>query len=191
MWHRCLLLSTGTRPGDPFGSAIFNFVMSRVLRRQAAAFRRGSLRVLLGVGFGPCLLAILLPPWSTFLRLPSLTILCAALQLQLLRILLPKLHAVPNSNELSSPAILFNLIILLVCPWDVLANCSHCCLPRERSQTPIHRVGRLLLPLLETGFFRARLIISIWVAFFKDPKCYLRHELRVRGAQLKFAAAPL
>ena len=28
-------------------------------------------------GFGPCLLAILLPPWSTFLRLPSLTIRCA------------------------------------------------------------------------------------------------------------------
>ena len=35
------------------------------------------MRVLLVLGFGPCLLAILLPPWSTFLRLPLLTILCA------------------------------------------------------------------------------------------------------------------
>ena len=35
------------------------------------------MRVLLGVGFGPCPLAILLPPWSTFPRLPLLTILCA------------------------------------------------------------------------------------------------------------------
>ena len=35
------------------------------------------MRVFLGVGFGPCQLAIILPPWSTFLRLPSLNILCA------------------------------------------------------------------------------------------------------------------
>ena len=30
------------------------------------------MRVLPGVGFGPWLLAMILPPWSTFLRLPSL-----------------------------------------------------------------------------------------------------------------------
>ena len=29
----------GTRPGDPFGRAMFNFVMSRALRQQAAALR--------------------------------------------------------------------------------------------------------------------------------------------------------
>ena len=39
--HLAQVLATlkGTRPLDPVGSAIFNFVMSRVLRQQAAAFR--------------------------------------------------------------------------------------------------------------------------------------------------------
>ena len=35
------------------------------------------MRVLLGVGLGPCLFAMLLHPCLTFLRLSSLTILCA------------------------------------------------------------------------------------------------------------------
>ena len=43
--HLAQVLATlkGARPLDPFGSAIFKFVMSRVLRRQAAAFRSEGL----------------------------------------------------------------------------------------------------------------------------------------------------
>ena len=43
--HVARLLATlkGTRPGDPLGSAIFNCVMSRVLRQQVAACRSEGL----------------------------------------------------------------------------------------------------------------------------------------------------
>ena len=59
--------------------------MSRVLRQQVAAFRSevliesiawSGIRSLSACERS-CLLVILLPPWSTFLRLPLLTILCA------------------------------------------------------------------------------------------------------------------
>ena len=46
------------------------------------------------------------------------------------------------------------------------------------------------MPLLETGFFRSHLIISIF-GRFQDPNCSLRHEVCVRGVQSKYVVAPL
>ena len=44
--------------------------------------------------------------------------------------------------------------------------------------------------LLETGFFPGTLDYK-HLGSFQDPNCSLRHELRVRGAQLKSVAASL
>ena len=53
MLAQVLATLKGTSPVDPFGSAIFDFVRSRVLRRQAAAFRtEGLIESIAWIGLG-------------------------------------------------------------------------------------------------------------------------------------------